>query len=40
MPEYLHVEELAALTSVKVRAALDAAGIERTSFGALAREAA
>ncbi len=40
MPSYRHRDELAALVSRPVRQMLDAAGIERTSFGALAEAAA
>jgi hypothetical protein len=35
MPGYRHPEELAGLLSPRVRAALEAHGIERTSFSAL-----
>jgi hopanoid biosynthesis associated protein HpnK len=40
MPAYRHCEELEALVSPRLRAALDAAGIVRTSFGELAGRAA
>jgi len=40
MPSYRHADELAALLSPRVRAALDLAGIGRTSFTALADRAA
>jgi hopanoid biosynthesis associated protein HpnK len=36
MPDYRHPEELAGLLSPRVRAALDAHGVERTSFSELA----
>ncbi len=40
MPDYQHCAELAALVSPAVRAAIDHAGVVRTSFGDLARAAA